>query len=62
MKMIYWKSIDIEIDRLFKSKIGPVLKKKYFDIKKMTGVEKRCAMIMLLDRMNYIRGGLDINV
>jgi len=37
--------------------MGPVLKENYFNIKKMTGREKRCAMLMMLDRLNYLRGG-----
>jgi hypothetical protein len=37
MKMIYWQSIPLELDRLFKSNIGPTLKENYFNIKNMAG-------------------------
>jgi hypothetical protein len=60
--MIYWRSIPLEYDRLFKNKAGPVMRESYFDLKKLKGTEKRCAILMMLDKMNYQRGGLDINV
>lgn len=28
----------------------------------MEGTQKRCAILMLLDRFNYERGGLDYNI
>ena len=37
MKMIYWQSIPLEIDRMFKNTNGPVMKERYFNIKKMNG-------------------------
>ena len=41
---------------------GPIIKERYFDLKRLQGVERRCAILMLMDRMNYERGGLDLNV
>ena len=62
LRIIFWQSIPLEIDRLFKSNIGPVLKSQYFDIKSMEGREKQAAMRMLLDRMNFHRGGFEQNI
>lgn len=60
--MIYWQSIPMELDRLFKNNMGPILREKYFDIKKMTGREKRCAMLMMLDKLNFLRGGFENDI
>ena len=38
LKLVFWKSIPLELDRLLKKHPGgPILKKQYFDIKNMRG-------------------------
>ena len=57
--MLYWQTVPLEYDRLFKSSVGPIIREDYFQVSKMTGVQRRCAMQMLIDRMNYLRGGFE---
>lgn len=57
LKLVYWKSIPLELDRLFKNNAGPVIREDYFSLSKLRGTQKRSVLLMMLDRMNYLRGG-----
>ena len=38
LKLVYWKSIPLEFDRLLKShQGGPILREKYFNLKNLKG-------------------------
>lgn len=39
-----------------------VLKEKYFDLNKMTSKERKCALLMLLNRIDYEIGGFDYTI
>jgi hypothetical protein len=62
LRVLYWKAVPLEFDRLFKSSVGPIIKEDYFQVSKMTGVRRKCAMQMLIDRMNYLRGGFEYDI
>lgn len=59
MKLIYWKNIPLEMDRIFKDRRGAIIRDNYFDLGKLVGTAKRSAILMLLDRMNVMRGGYE---
>lgn len=37
LKMVYWKSIPLELDRLFKNTQGTKIHKNYFDLHNLKG-------------------------
>jgi hypothetical protein len=47
---------------MYKNNNGPVIKEDYFNLSKLTGNHKRAALFMLLDRLNYIRGGYEQDI
>ena len=57
MKYVYWRNIPLEMDRVFKDRRGAVIRDDYFDLGKLRGTARRSALLMLLDRMNFTRGG-----
>lgn len=59
LKLVYWKNIPLQLDRMFKNKNGAIIKEDYFNLSKLTGVQKRAAIFMMIDRMNYMRGGYE---
>jgi hypothetical protein len=57
MKFIYWRNVPLEIDRMFKNQQGAIIRDDYFNIKKLTGVHKRAAILMLINKLHFLRGG-----
>ena len=47
----------LEIDRIYKNNQGAIIRDDYFDLKKLTGVHKRAAILMLLNNLHILRGG-----
>ena len=45
------------MDRIFKDNRGVIIKDNYFDLSKLKGTARRSAILMILDRMNFMRGG-----
>jgi len=37
LKFIYWRNIPVELDRLFKANIGPVMREEYFNLSRLKG-------------------------
>lgn len=62
LKFIYWKSIPLELDRLFKNKRSAVIKDNYFDLSKLRGNARRAALFHLMERMHYLRGGYEQDI
>lgn len=57
LKYVYWRNIPLELDRLFKTNNAPVIREQYFNLSKLTGTEKKAALLMLMSRLRYERGG-----
>ena len=50
------------MDRIFKDNRGVIIKDNYFDFSKLKGTARRSAILMILDRMNFMRGGYQQDV
>lgn len=62
LKLVYWKNIPLELDRLFKNNRGAIIKEDYFRLSKLSGVQKRAALLMMINRLNYLRGGYEQDI
>lgn len=62
MKYIYWRNVPLEIDRLYKNNQGAIIRDDYFNLKKLSGVHKRAAIIFLLNKLQILRGGYENNI
>jgi hypothetical protein len=62
LKFIYWKSIPLELDRLFKDRRGAIIRDDYFDLSKLRGAAKRSALWHLMEKMHYLRGGYEQDI
>lgn len=60
--MIYWKNMPLEMDRLLKNNRAAFIRENYFELATLRGRHKRAALMMMLDRLNYLRGGYEHNI
>jgi len=47
---------------MFKNRNGAIIKEDYFNLSKLSGVQKRAALLMMMNRMNYMRGGYEQDI
>jgi|688.fasta_scaffold2012853_1 hypothetical protein len=47
---------------MFKNKNGAIIKEDYFNLSKLSGVQRRAAILMMIERMNYMRGGYENDI
>jgi hypothetical protein len=52
----------LEMDRLLKNNRAAFIHENYFDFGTLQGRHKRAALMMMLDRLNYLRGGYEHNI
>jgi hypothetical protein len=62
LKLVYWKNIPLEFDRLFKNNRGAIIREDYFNLNRLTGVHRRGAILMMINRLNYLRGGYEQDI
>ena len=47
---------------MFKNNKGAIIRQDYFDISKLRGSARRSAILMVLDQMNFRRGGYQYQI